>query len=186
MPLYPASLGYALFDTALGVCAVAFGPRGICGVSLPENDEARTEARIAARFPLAKRRPPTEDAALAIEGMTALLAGEQRSLREVALDETAVSPFHRRVYAATREIPPGRTRTYGEIARAVQAPQAARAIGRAMGQNPFPIVVPCHRVVGASGQLVGFSAHGGLDTKRRLLRIEQGLPTADQLSLLLE
>ena len=93
-----------------------------------------------------------------------------------------IDDFRRAVYAATRQIPPGSTRTYGQIARAIDWPDAARDVGVALSRNPTPIIVPCHRVVAASGALTGFSAPGGLETKRRMLELE-GAPGYGQLSL---
>ncbi len=81
-------------------------------------------------------------------------------------------PFHRRVYEVTRQISPGKTLSYGQIATRLGAPGAARAVGQALGKNPFAIVVPCHRVIAASGKLCGFSASGGVATKLRMLSIE--------------
>ena len=118
----------------------------------------------------------------AISGIAALLSGERCDLRSVVLDERALDEFQRRVYAATREIGPGETASYGEIARAIGAPQEARAVGAALARNPFPVVVPCHRVLSASGALHGFSAPGGLRTKRRMLEIE-GAPGFTQQAL---
>jgi len=117
-----------------------------------------------------------------VAGIVALLAGERRDLREIVLDDRALDDFRRRVYAATRAIGPGETATYGEIARAIGDPGAARAVGAALGSNPFPIIVPCHRVLAADGALHGFSAPGGLATKRRMLEIE-GAPGFTQESL---
>src|SRR6185369_12156432 len=98
----------------------------------------------------------------AILGITALLRGEAIDLAFVTLDLSRVPPFERRVYEVARTIAPGKTRTYGEIARELgDDPAAARAVGQALGRNPFPIVVPCHRVLAAAGGLGGFSAHGG-------------------------
>jgi methylated-DNA-[protein]-cysteine S-methyltransferase len=108
-----------------------------------------------------------------VAAMIALLGGERPDLRSVVLDERHLDPFRRRVYAATREVGPGEIATYGEIARAIGDPGAARAVGAALGQNPFPIVVPCHRVLAATGALHGFSAPGGIATKRRMLEIER-------------
>src|SRR3954469_3439255 len=108
----------------------------------------------------------------AVDAIVALLAGERRDLRDVALDDRDVDDFARRVYAATRETGRGAPPTYGEIARAIGDPGAARAVGAALGANPFPIVVPCHRVLAAGGALHGFSAPGGIATKRRMLEIE--------------
>jgi methylated-DNA-[protein]-cysteine S-methyltransferase len=92
-----------------------------------------------------------------------------------------VAPFYQRVYEITRRVPAGATVTYGDIAIRLGAPGAARAVGQALGKNPFAIVVPCHRVLGANGKLGGFSAHGGTATKARLLRIEGVF--GDQLTL---
>ncbi|MGI8840516.1 MAG: methylated-DNA--[protein]-cysteine S-methyltransferase, partial [Caulobacteraceae bacterium] len=109
----------------------------------------------------------------AIEAMTALLAGEPRDLSPIVLDLTGVAQFDRRVHAVARAIPPGETATYGEIAARLGEPGAAREVGRALGANPFPIVVPCHRVLAAGGKAGGFSAPGGVATKARMLSIER-------------
>ncbi len=85
---------------------------------------------------------------------------------------TGVPDFHRRVYDIVRCIPPGQTLTYGDIARRLGLPGSAQAVGRAMGRNPFAPIVPCHRVLAAGGKDGGFSAHGGVGTKRRMLVIE--------------
>jgi len=104
--------------------------------------------------------------------MTAVLAGESRDLRDVPLDHRMVDEFRLAVYAATRDIPPGTTRSYGEVAKAIGRPDSARDVGAALAANPTPIIVPCHRVVAANGALTGFSAPGGLATKRKMLELE--------------
>ena len=108
----------------------------------------------------------------AIEGIVAVMAGEPRDLRAIVLDEQGVDDFRRAVYAATRDIPAGTTRSYGEVARAIGRADGARDVGAALSRNPFPVIVPCHRVVAANGALTGFSAPGGLATKRRMLELE--------------
>jgi methylated-DNA-[protein]-cysteine S-methyltransferase len=118
----------------------------------------------------------------AIEGMRAVLAGEADDLLDIPVDEREFDDFRRAVYGATRRIEPGSTLTYGDIARAIDRPDAARDVGVALGRNPTPIIVPCHRVVAASGALTGFSAPGGVDTKRRMLALE-GAPGYGQLQL---
>jgi methylated-DNA-[protein]-cysteine S-methyltransferase len=169
---------YALFDTALGRCAIAWGPRGIAGVELPGSDDRSTRRRIARALPGASEAAPPEDVARAIEEIVALFEGERRDFSAVVLDTDDVPEFNRRVYEVARTVPPGATITYGEIAARIGEPGAAQAVGRALGANPFPIVVPCHRVVAADGSLRGFSAPGGIDTKRRMLAIEgAGAPT---------
>lgn len=162
------------FETALGTCAVCWSELGITEVLLPP---ARG---VAARCSEAGDVPTSIGEA--IDGITALLSGERRDLRSVVLDERALDELQRRVYAATREIGPGETASYGEIARAVGAPQEPRAVGAALGRNPFPVVVPCHRVLAADGTLHGFSAPGGLRTKQQMLEIE-GAPGFTQQAL---
>jgi methylated-DNA-[protein]-cysteine S-methyltransferase len=164
--------GFALFDTAIGPCGIAWGDGGIAGVQLPEAGEAETRARMLHRFPAAGETAPPPQVQQAVERIVALLRGEASDLSTVALDMDGVPEFHRSVYDAARTIPPGETLSYGDIARRVGAPGAARAVGQALGRNPFPIVVPCHRVLAAGGKIGGFSAQGGVATKRRMLAIE--------------
>jgi len=167
-----AAHGFALFDTAIGRCGVAWGDRGIAGLQLPEADEQQTRARMLQRYPTAGESIPPSEVRQALDRIAALLNGEPSDLSVVPLDMDGVPPFHRRVYEVARRIPPGATLSYGEIAARLGAPCAARAVGQALGQNPFPIVVPCHRVLAAGGKLGGFSAHGGVGTKLRMLAIE--------------
>jgi len=167
--------GLALFDTALGRCAIAWSDGGVAGVQLPEASDDRTLARLRRRRPGARESTPSAEVRRAIEGMTALLRGERVDLGDIALDMQDIMPFHRRVFDLARTIPVGRTSTYGELATRLGDPGSARAVGEALGRNPFPIVVPCHRVLAASGKLGGFSAHGGAVTKRRMLIIEGAL-----------
>ncbi|MGQ0840566.1 methylated-DNA--[protein]-cysteine S-methyltransferase [Actinokineospora sp.] len=165
--------GYSLFDTEIGRCGVAWGPRGITAVQLPERDDAATVARLA---PGAAEAEPPESVRVAIKRMTALLRGERDDLADIELDPTGVPEFHQRVYAIARAIPPGRTLTYGEVATKLGAPGSAQAVGQALGRNPYPIVVPCHRILGAGGKIGGFSAGGGAATKLRMLTIEDAAP----------
>ena len=164
--------GFALFDTAIGRCGVAWGGRGIAGVQLPEAGERETLARMLRRFPAAGEATPPPEVRQVIDRIVALLRGKASDLSTVTLDMDEVPVFHRRVYEAARAIPQGMTLSYGEIATRVGAPGAARAVGQALGRNPFPIVVPCHRVLAAGGKIGGFSAQGGIATKRRMLAIE--------------
>jgi methylated-DNA-[protein]-cysteine S-methyltransferase len=170
--------GWATFDTPIGVCGIAWGPRGVRGVQLPEGSQAATRSRIARRFPDSVERKPPPSVTRAIEEILSLLKGGKAPLRRVSLDTAAVPPFRRRVYDLARSIPPGRTLTYGELAVRIGSPGSARAVGQALGRNPFPLIVPCHRVLAAGGRLGGFSAAGGVDAKRRLLAIESGATSA--------
>jgi len=168
--------GELRFETALGACGVCWSEHGIAELLLP-----RTRALESVRLRSASGSVP-ESIREAIIEIVALLGGERRDLRSIALDERVIDPFRRRVYAATREIAPGETASYGEIARAIGEPEAARDVGSALAENPYPIVVPCHRVLSASGALHGFSAPGGIATKRRMLEIERA-PGFTQQSL---
>ncbi len=100
-------------------------------------------------------------------------AGEVHSFNQIPVDLSSLPAFSRIVLEACRKIAPGKVTTYGQLAEQVNAPNAARGVGQAMARNPIPLVIPCHRVVGASGGLTGYSGLGGLETKRRLLRWEQ-------------
>ncbi|MDP2018505.1 methylated-DNA--[protein]-cysteine S-methyltransferase [Hydrogenophaga sp.] len=170
--------GHALFDTAIGVCGIAWGPGGMVAVQLPEADAARTRARLLKGLPPLPEvaRPPAEVRA-AIEGVQALMNGESRDLCEVSLDMSRLTPFQREVYAIARAIPPGQTRTYGEIARELGDLGLSRAVGQALGHNPFAPIVPCHRVLAAGNRPGGFSAGGGAITKLRMLTIEGARPS---------
>lgn len=176
------SPGYQLFDTAIGRCGIAWGRGGIVGVQLPEARVAETRARLRKRFPEAKEGEPPTDVQRAVDAIVALLAGEARDLSRIRLDMENVSPFHRRVYEAARKVGPGATCSYGEIAKQIGAPGSARAVGQALGRNPFAILVPCHRVLAAGGKTGGFTAEGGVSTKLRMLAIE-GAQAGAQLPL---
>jgi methylated-DNA-[protein]-cysteine S-methyltransferase len=164
------------FPTALGTCGITWSDSGITGVLLPG-------ARGLTRRTTATAPEVPDAVSETVAAIVALLDGKHTDLRSVVLDETGIDPFRRSVYAAAREIPPGATASYGEIARAIGKADAPRAVGHALGENPYPIVVPCHRVLSATGTLHGFSAPGGIATKRRMLEIERA-PGFTQLSLL--
>lgn len=164
--------GFKLFDTPIGRCGIAWGPRGIVALQLPEATPEATRARLLRGCPEAVEGAPPETVREAIGAIAALLRGEPCDLGSIDLDMSGVPEFHRRVYAVARAIPPGATLTYGDVASQLGEPGAARAVGQALGRNPFAIIVPCHRVVAAGGRLGGFSANGGAATKRRILTIE--------------
>jgi methylated-DNA-[protein]-cysteine S-methyltransferase len=178
-PSTTATEGFILFDTAIGACAIVWGDDGVIGVLLPEKSENETRARIVRRYPdVAEAAPPPRIAA-AIADIVALLSGESKNLSHIALDMARIPEFHRRVYAIAQTIPPGATMTYGEVATKLGDRALAQRVGQALGKNPFPIIVPCHRVLAASGSTGGFSAPGGVATKLRMLSIE-GARTTDQ------
>ena len=170
---------FALFETPLGACAIAWTEVGVAGVQLPEGDAARTRSRAQRRFGAPNESAAPAHVQQAMAAIARLLDGEPVDLSSVVLDTTGLAPFDRDVYDAARRIPPGRTQTYGEIATALGDPALARAVGQALGRNPFAIVVPCHRVLAADGRIGGFSASGGALTKQRLLLIEGARPGND-------
>src|SRR6516162_2439532 len=138
--------GFALFDTDIGQCGIAWGARGIIGVQLPDAREA----------------PPPADVRRVIDGIVSLLGGEASDLSAAALDMDGLPEFDRRVYEVARGIAPGATLSNGEIAARLGERGLARDVGQALGRNPFPIIVPCHRVLAAGGKAGGFSANGGV------------------------
>ena len=168
--------GFALFETAIGTCGIVWGARGIAGVQLPETDAGATRRRVNRRFPVAREGRPPPHVQRAVDGIVALLAGEKRDLTDIVVDDSGLPEFNRRVYANVRKIPPGSTMTYGDIAERLGDKSLSRDVGQAMGENPTPVIMPCHRVLAAGGKTGGFSASGGVVTKLRLLTIEGAQP----------
>src|SRR5271169_487968 len=167
---------FALFETVIGACGIVWSGRGVAGIQLPETNEAATRARVLRRYSGAREKTPPAEVQRAIDGIVALLAGEPRDLAGITIDNEGIPESNRRVYAIARTIPPGATITYGEIAERLGDKTLARAVGQAMGENPTPIIIPCHRVLAAGGKTGGFSASGGVVTKLRLLTIEGAQP----------
>ena len=171
---------FCLFDTALGRCAIAWRGAAVIAVALPEADENRLAARMVARG-AAPADAPDPLASRAIDGIRRLLEGEPLDLADIPVDLAPLPPFESRVLEALRLVPHGQTVTYGELAARCGAPGAARAVGAAMGRNPAPIIIPCHRVLAGGGRSGGFSAPGGVTTKFRILAIEQAHRGGDAL-----
>ncbi|MGL5164475.1 MAG: methylated-DNA--[protein]-cysteine S-methyltransferase [Afipia sp.] len=165
--------GLALFDTDIGRCGIAWGDRGLLGVQLPEATDARTLSRLAQKAPGAREAVMPDEIRQACGAMAELLRGEARDLSFIAVDMEGVPTFNRSVYDIARTIAPGETLTYGDIATRLGDKLLSRAVGKALGENPFPIVIPCHRVLAANGKTGGFSANGGVTTKFRMLAIER-------------
>src|SRR4051812_11370368 len=163
---------FALFDTAIGRCGIVWGERGINAVQLPMPSEQNTRARIRQRHGDIEEAAPPANVQAAIARMVALLEGKPDDLADIPLDLDGVPEFDRGVYDIARRIPPGETMTYGDIARRLGGVELSRDVGQALGHNPCPIVVPCHRVLAASGKPGGFSANGGVATKLKMLEIE--------------
>ncbi len=165
-------ISYTLFDTAIGWAGLAWNERGLVGAHLPERDPDVARHSVLRCFPEAIEGEPPVAVASVIAGVRALMRGEKADLSEAVLDIERVPAFNAQVYEIARRIPPGETLTYGEIATRLGDRLLARDVGAALGQNPWPIIVPCHRVTAAGGKLGGFSARGGARTKLKLLAIE--------------
>ena len=164
--------GLVLFETPIGPCGISWSAGGVTGLQFPGSSADETLAELGRRFPDARAVAPPEFVTEAIAAIIALLEGVDDDLTRIPLDPDHIPPFNQRVYDVTRQIPPGQTLTYGEVAAAIGEPGAARAVGRALGENPYPIIIPCHRVMAAGGKMGGFSGTGGIATKRRILAIE--------------
>ncbi len=167
-----SSPSFTLFDTPVGRLGIAWGHGGIVGLQLPQAKPSETRKKMLARFPGAVEAPPPQSVQQAIDTVLALLRGEDIDLSGIDLDMTGVPPFHQSVFAAARKLLPGETISYGGLADRIGRPGAARAVGQALGRNPFAIVVPCHRILAAGGKIGGYSANGVITTKLRLLALE--------------
>jgi methylated-DNA-[protein]-cysteine S-methyltransferase len=163
-----------LFDTAIGECGIAWSSRGLVGVQLPEKDRGQTELRLAVKCHStgADDVPPWIQSV--ISDIQRYLAGQPVDFSAIEVDLGGIDDFRQKLYAALRGIGFGRTVTYGELAKQVGLTgwEGARDVGEAMGKNPVPVVIPCHRVLAAGNKPGGFSAYGGVTTKQKLLALE--------------
>lgn len=163
---------YILFPTAFGTCGIAWRDGGLTRLQLPDRDVATTERRLSDRAAPAADDDQAPWVNWAVVALQRYFAGRTVDFSGVCVDVSACSPFHQRIYEALRGVGWGKTTTYGALAAEVGAPDAARAIGQAMGRNPVPVIIPCHRVLASGGKIGGFSAPGGATTKERLLALE--------------
>jgi methylated-DNA-[protein]-cysteine S-methyltransferase len=164
--------GYTVFDTGIGRCGIAWGQLGVVGVQLPESREIQTRGRMLRQYPDARELRPPLNVEIAIEGIVAAVRGQPYDLSDVTLDFSGITPFNVRVYRYAREIPRGETRTYAEVATKLGAAGVAHSVAQAISQNPFMIIVPCHRVLETGNYADKISPNGGAISKRRLLSIE--------------
>jgi len=170
---------YCLFETPLGACGIAWKAREASRIppvvtffQLPEATKRLTDARIAGSSGGRKARVPPPHIARIIKRVQKHLRGDAQDFLDIAVDLDPMGPFARQVYEAVRKIPPGRTTSYGELATEMHRPTAARAVGQALGRNSIPLIIPCHRVLARDRKPGGFSAHGGVETKAKLLELE--------------
>jgi methylated-DNA-[protein]-cysteine S-methyltransferase len=163
---------YAIFKTAIGWAGIAWSEHGLIGAHLPERDPSVVRRSFGRKFPNSEEDAVPASFADLVERIRALMRGEKVDLSDAPLDLARVPEFNAKVYEITRRIPAGKTLTYGEIAAQLGDRLLARDVGAALGKNPWPIIVPCHRVTAAGGKLGGFSARGGAQTKLKLLALE--------------
>jgi methylated-DNA-[protein]-cysteine S-methyltransferase len=166
------AVGRTSCQTAFGWVGVAWSSQGLVAITLPEPSEAEALGRLPDSSGSEPQMPQGLDVPALLVNLRRYFGGQAVAFDE-ALDPTIGTEFQRRVWVLTREIPRGQTRTYGELARMAGSPGAARAVGQAMARNPWPIIVPCHRVLGSGGSLTGFG--GGVEMKRRMLEMEGAL-----------
>jgi methylated-DNA-[protein]-cysteine S-methyltransferase len=178
---FAMSYCFSIFDTAIGSCGIGWSTRGIAGVQVHNGNERATRAGLLRRFAGAREAVPPAEVQRAIDGIVALLRGEKHDFSDVTIDVSDLPEFNRKVYEVARTIPPGGTLTYGQIAERLGDKLLARDVGQALGQNPIPLIVPCHRVLAAGGKTGGFSAPGGVVSKLRLLTIEGAQPNRPTL-----
>jgi methylated-DNA-[protein]-cysteine S-methyltransferase len=172
-------IAFCLFETPLGSCGIAWSqsmssrpPPAVTLLQLPEATREMTESRIARSAGARRSSAPPPHIAAVIERVRRHLQGDVQDFFDITIDLDGTDSFALQVYQAARRIPAGQTRTYGELAKAVNRPAAARAVGQALGRNPIGFIIPCHRIVAVGGKPGGFSAHGGRATKARMLAIE--------------
>jgi methylated-DNA-[protein]-cysteine S-methyltransferase len=163
----------AFAPTPLGAIGIVWSEAGIVASWMHAGTTDRAREQVRRAYPNAAETTPPAAVSTALDEIAELLEGHPRDLRAVALDMRSVPEFDRRVYEVARTIPPGSTMTYGAVAKALgEEPMRARDVGVALARNPFAPIVPCHRVMGSGGLGTGFSAHGGVTTKLKLLGIE--------------
>ena len=169
----PTGYRYAVFETAAGFCAIAWSGRGIARFQLPDSSADRAERHVLRRLPEARPGAPDQTIAAVIAAAQRYFAGESVDFGDIVLVIDGQEDYFRRIYDATRKVGYGATTTYGTLAKELGAgPEVAREVGRAMAQNPVPLIIPCHRVLAAGNKVGGFSAPGGSESKLRMLALE--------------
>ncbi len=167
MILISGELKYTSFNTDIGWMGILGSAKGLLSTTLPQSSSQEALEQLGDRVNHATRSPDLFDDLM--ERFKSYLSGHKLAFPD-KLDLSGATPFRREVWQATRLIPYGETRSYAWVANQIKKPKAARAVGQALGRNPLPVIVPCHRVVASGGKLGGFT--GGLDMKRRLLCLE--------------
>ncbi|MCV0350754.1 MAG: methylated-DNA--[protein]-cysteine S-methyltransferase [Nitratireductor sp.] len=164
--------GHHVFETAFGFCGAGWSDAGLVRFVLPTPEPDAVEQQLKARLPDAATSTPSGAMAGLVAATQRYFAGSEEDFSGFALDLSGISPFHRTLYTAMRRLAYGETTTYGALCESVGFPRATRETGAAMGRNPMPLIIPCHRVLAAGGKIGGFSAHGGIATKQKMLAME--------------
>ena len=166
---------YAMFDTSLGRCGIAWSDGGVIGVQLPAMREIETRRELLRRFPDARERTPPPEVAPAIDAVSSALRGQSHAAAGLPLDMTSAPPFSRRVYELLQRVPRGETVSFDEIASRLGMTGVIHSVKQAISRNPFPVLVPCHRAVPSHGETSGAPTFGGIVTRSRLLALEGAL-----------
>jgi methylated-DNA-[protein]-cysteine S-methyltransferase len=162
-----SNLRFHIFETGLGWVAIALSDAGLREITLPHKSRDDAFRKVAE---LGADEPATEAEARSVSALIKALVAGRPHANGLILDWSGITPFRRAVMEECMRIPAGHTLSYGELAAKVGRPGAARAVGRVMATNPFPLLVPCHRVLGSDGTLHGYG--GGLPMKAALLKAE--------------
>jgi len=158
-----------VFETPLGWAGVAASEQGICRLTLPKKDKKAVERELKVFSSQNEKGSQTHALSKAVRLLQKYFSGKRVSF-DLLLDTRSYTPFQQAVWQAAAEIPSGETRSYAWIAKKIKNPRAVRAVGQALGANPIPIIIPCHRVISSAGTLGGYA--GGLLMKQRLLELE--------------
>lgn len=175
-PTKDRHFGY-LLKTKIGTVAAIWNEdEKLVAFRLPEASVAALRANLSRQFAnLEWTKEAPKSLAKVFAKIQAHFAGQALNLSFEILATDTMSPFFKKVYRAAHQIPSGQVMTYKELAQKAGSPLASRAVGQAMARNPLPLLIPCHRVIGHNKKLVGFSAHGGISTKEKLLSLEAKL-----------
>lgn len=178
--------GYTVFDTVIGRCGIAWSEIGVVGVQLPDAREIDTLRRLFRQFPEARELRPSSNTEIAIEGIVAMLRGQDVDFADIRLDLGGVIAFNQRVYNYVRTIPRSETRSHDEIATQIGVSGALHSVAQALSKNPLMLIVPCHRVLDTGFGADKLSPNAGVISKRRLLSIEGVHPQATLFDVLLK
>jgi len=162
---------YCLIATDFGPIGLAWSGRGLIRLQLPDETETLTKARLIRRIQAVEADPPAW-LEPTVADLRRYFSGEETAFPDASLDLESVPDFHQALYREMRKLGWGETLTYGELATRVGMPGAAQSVGQAMGRNPIPVIIPCHRILASGNTLGGFSAPGGTRTKLKLFAIE--------------